>query len=152
LTRRSFFFRIRVRCVSRARGGFGDHNKRMATAAAIFGVPCTILEGAGLEPWEATQSHDEAHPDDALDTPGDDLTVNPATEAQEDGDEEAPAVALTDFQVLSVKQLRDLAKVVGVSATGNKAALVERVTTALLPLGMGELPMPFTHLTPWFIQ
>ena len=135
----------------------------MATAAAIFGVPCTILEGAGLEPWEAAQSHDEAplpdvvegdeaHPDDALDTPGDDLTVNPATEAQEDGDEEAPAVALTDFQVLSVKQLRDLAKVVGVSATGNKAALVERVTTALLPLGMGELPMPFTHLTPWFIQ
>ena len=137
----------------------------MATATALFGIPCTILEGAGIEPWDVP-----------MDTPGEEVeapalhqydsdghdeeTVNPLAddgeatgETQDEAAAEAPeTTSLTDFQGLSVKQLRELAKVMGVSASGNKAALVERVTTAVLPLGMTDLPLPFTHLSPWFSQ
>lgn len=147
----------------------------MATATALFGIPCTILEGAGIEPWDVpmdTPPVEENYVEEQ--TPevnyGDENsggndgwlvesvyeeTVNPLAdegEAAQAAEDAPPTASLTDFQALSVKQLRELAKVMGVSAAGNKAALVERVTTSLLPLGMTELPMPFTHLSPWFAQ
>ncbi len=146
----------------------------MATATALFGIPCTILEGAGIEPWdvpmeppvveenyvEEQYAAEEEYTGGNNDLPADDTeyeeTLNPLADkvdAEVQNEAAAPPTAsLTDFQGLSVKQLRELAKLMGVSAAGNKAALVERVTTSLLPLGMAELPMPFTHLSPWFGQ
>lgn len=140
----------------------------MATATALFGVPATILEGPGIDPWEA------AFPDvtpsgsvtpggpgdpgalaDSQETPGgpDDIPEDPVTPGGPEEDilkDPETAVDLAAFHALSAAALRDLAKAVGVSTKGNKAALVERITTSPLPLGMAELPAPFVHLTPWF--
>jgi hypothetical protein len=129
----------------------------MATATALFGVPATILEGPGIDPWEA------AFPDVAPSAsvtaggPEDPETPGALTDLQEtpggvggESPEGTPGVDLAAFHALSAAALRDLAKAVGAPTKGNKAALVERITTSPLPLGMAELPAPFAHLTPWF--
>lgn len=138
----------------------------MATATALFGVPATILEGPGIDPWEAafpdvTSSGgvtpggpEDDIPEETLadsqGVPGGPDDIPKDSQETPGSPEEAPAVDLAAFHALSAAALRDLAKAVGVSTKGNKAALVERITTSPLPLGMAELPAPFAHLTPWF--
>jgi len=145
----------------------------MATATALFGVPATILEGPGIDPWEAafpdvtpSGSVTPGGPEETLtDTQGapggvegespdglpeDTVTPGGPDDIPDDPGDPVTAVDLAAFHALSAAALRDLAKAVGVSTKGNKAALVERITTSPLPLGMVELPAPFAHLTPWF--
>lgn len=138
----------------------------MATATALFGVPATILEGPGIDPWEAAfpdvtpsgsvtpGGPEDDIPEDPV-TPGgpDDIPEDPVMPGDVEGESPGDPVTSVDlaaFHALSAAALRDLAKAVGVSTKGNKAALVERITTSPLPLGMSELPAPFAHLTPWF--
>jgi hypothetical protein len=126
----------------------------MATATALFGVPATILEGPGIDPWEAaplpeTPEHETSTLEDV--TPGGPGDETPIPEdVTGAGDETPSGVDLAAFHALSAAALRDLAKALGVSTKGNKAAMVERITTSPLPLGMAELPAPFAHLTAWF--
>lgn len=142
----------------------------MATATALFGLPLSILEGPGLDPWEGPpgdQPLDEfqesvnplVESEEVVDEVTLDESAAEGKDEEEEGkdeegkeEEEGKKVTLTDFQSMPVKQLRELAKVMALSASGNKAALVERITTSLMPLGMTELPSPFSHLTPWFVQ
>jgi len=124
----------------------------MATATALFGVPATILEGPGIDPWEAaplpeTPEHEAVTPSDSVNFIPEDVT--PGGPGDETPIPEA-GVDLAAFHALSAAALRDLAKALGVSTKGNKAAMVERITTSPLPLGMAELPAPFAHLTAWF--
>jgi hypothetical protein len=69
---------------------------------------------------------------------------------EESGDLVVDEVVIEDFQKLSLKDLKELAKILAVSISGNKSTLVTRITTSALPLGVEELPEPFTRLTSWF--
>ena len=82
-----------------------------------------------------------------------DLAVNESTDLA--GDEpvihkDQGKVTVEDFHKLSLKDLKEFAKVLSVPTSGNKSTLVTRITTGALPLGVQELPEPFTWLTGWF--
>ena len=128
----------------------------MSVATALFGVPVSILdeEATWVDEETLVTPVPEEKPKEEAVAPEE----NPKEEAVTPGDEAlAPntdneGVALEDFQGLSLKDLKEFAKVLSVATSGTKAALVSRITGTVLPLGMEELPEPFTRFTGWFIN
>lgn len=126
-----------------ARQQVGAHKKHSMALVAqrLFGAPVSLLSAQdGTELLPAAYEEEAAEPEHTVlegVTPGDDDAAEAA----------APSVTLAHFHALTLKDLRALAKHVGVSAAGGKALLVERITAAEAP---GELPAQWAHLAPWW--
>ena len=106
----------------------------MATAEALFGWPISILSDD--DPVPENPIPEELHP-----------------EEPEEGDmfDVIQEMFLTDeLKKLKLKELRELAQILGVSQTGNKSTLVTRMSESSLPMGMDQLPEPFAHLSSMF--
>lgn len=137
----------------------------MSVATALFGVPVSILDEDDIwvdEHALVTPVPEQGTKEEAVAPEQDDKeeAVAPEQDAKEESvtpGEEAVApntdnegVTLEDFQGLSLKDLKEFAKVLSVATSGTKSALVSRITGSVLPLGMEELPEPFTRFTGWF--
>jgi len=101
----------------------------MSTAEALFGVPVSIL------------------PEDDY---GNYSMPPPVEDAKVIEDDVAVKTNQALFGTLSLKALREFARILGVTAKGNKADLVERIKEAPMPLGLDTLPDPFTEFTDFF--
>lgn len=113
---------------------WGDAKRAMALVAQrLFGVPTSLLND--------TAGHDVTNIDGVEDA----QELQPQDQVEEEAAD--ASVSLADFHALQLKDLRALAKHVGVAATGGKALLVERITAAEAP---AQLPDKWSHLAPWW--
>jgi hypothetical protein len=143
----------------------------MSLAEALFGVPVSILDPVVYELDDLAKSTDLVveESNDLVVEESNDLVVEESNDlAVEESndlvveesndlvvyepviDKDQGKVTVEDFQKLSLKDLKEFAKVLSVPTSGNKSTLVTRITTSALPLGVQELQEPFTWLTSWF--